>query len=161
MTTDTLTKTGAALNRGHSRQDYATPWSFIHAVEKRFGKIDCDLAASQHNAKASCFITEEQDSLSMRWPVFNTLLWLNPPFGNITPWAKKCYEESQLGAHILLLVPASVGSNWFAEFVHEKARVYFLRPRLMFEGEKDPYPRDLLLANFGPVPGYECWNWKE
>lgn len=160
MTTDTLTKTGAALNRGRSRQDYSTPIEFIHAVEKRFGKIDCDLAASVENTKAPRFITEQQDSLSMRWPVCNTLLWLNPPFSNIVPWAKKCYEESLLGAHILMLVPASVGSNWFAEFVHEKARVYFLRPRLVFEWEKDPYPRDLLLANCGPVPGYECWHWK-
>lgn len=171
-----LTKTGAALNRGRSRQDYSTPWPFIHAVEKRFGKIDCDLAASVDNRKAETCYMEEQDSLVQPWHNIGAmgglsrhcLLWLNPPFANITPWAKKCYEESLLGAHILLLVPASVGSNWFAEYVHEKARVMFLRPRLVFEGEKDPYPRDLMIAEYTPGTAghwptvwYKCWKWIE
>lgn len=37
MFTPTTPKTGASLNRGGSRQDYPTPWSFIRACEKKFG----------------------------------------------------------------------------------------------------------------------------
>jgi hypothetical protein len=52
MTMEATTKTGATLNRGRSKQDYGTPWEFIHAVQSRFGPLRFDLAASTENQKA-------------------------------------------------------------------------------------------------------------
>lgn len=75
------------------------------------------------------------------------LLWLNPPFNNIPAWASRCQNESLLGANILLLTPASVGSNWFANFVAGFADVYLLNGRLSFiKGE--PYNKDCMLSHF-------------
>ena len=106
----------------------------------------------------------------MRPPLSITLLTISlvrtsnraPCFwNNIAPWAKKCLEESRLGARIFLLTPASVGSNWFADYVHEKARVLFLSPRLSFDGANS-YPKDIILSEFSKdaFVGYECWRWK-
>jgi hypothetical protein len=100
----------------------------------------------------------EENSLSQDWSQLVGNLWLNPPFGSIAPWAKKC-RTIKFSAIIFFLTPASVGSNWFAENVHEKARVFFLSPRICFDG-KNPYPKDLMLSMFGGPIGYECWRWK-
>ena len=175
-----LVRTMPAQKPGKSKQDYATPWAFIRALEARFGqtdgnnrpgKIELDLAATKDNAKAPLLIDTEQDSLAprTRWDSFDVkLAFLNPPFGSIAPWAKKCAETERL--RILFLVPASVGSNWWAQHVHGAADlVLFIRPRLSFDG-KNSFPKDCALAvyNLRPKPSlrvpyeptrYECWNW--
>lgn len=155
---------GASFNRGKSKQDFATPKDFRDAVVAKFGFPSFDLAASATNYFASSdseYFGVEHNSLTKDWSEFLGLLWLNCPFGNIAPWANKCYQESKKGAHILFLIPASVGSNYWAEFVHDKSRVYFLRPRLCFDGENG-FPKDIVLIEYGPQVhfGYECWRWK-
>ncbi len=152
-------KTGASFARGKSKQDYPTPWSFIHACEHRFGKIAFDLAATAENAKAPSFFTKEQDSLLQPWHLLDGLLFLNPEFGNITPWVKKCWEESNLGAKILFLTPASIGSNWFRDYVNGSAQVLALNGRITFEGASDPYPKDCILSCFGFPVGFDVWTW--
>jgi phage N-6-adenine-methyltransferase len=149
---------------GKSKQDYGTPLEFIRAVEARFGPLVCDLAASAENAKAPLYCDIERDSLTVSWstehPTGN--LWLNPEFADIDPWAAKCAEEStKRHGLILLLTPASVGSNWFAKHVNRKAMVLGLSPRLQFEGTTAPYPKDLMLSVFGMgLSGFDCWRWK-
>lgn len=162
-------KTGAAFARGASKQDYSTPVDFIAAVEKRFGKIDFDLAANAGNAKAARYFSETDDALAQDWDALarsfyacttdHLHLFLNPPFGNIAPWARKC-AESRNARPLSFLIPAAVGSNWYREFVHERAKVYILNGRLSFDG-KSPYPKDCLLARYGEPPGYYCWTWPE
>lgn len=157
--------------RTGTKQDYGTPWELIHAVERRFGKIFCDLAATSQNAKAAKYITPEQDSLTSPWPTPppGQILWLNPPFANIFPWVQKCANTRQ---NVYVLVPAAVGSNWFRDQIEYRAQcIYFLNPRLKFEGATDPYPKDLMICsyfiehpvtveNFNPSTHYEQWRWK-
>jgi phage N-6-adenine-methyltransferase len=150
---------------GRSKQDYSTDPAFIAAVVKRFGKLDFDLAAHDDgsNAQASRWFGPSTDSLKQDWSKLRGTLWLNPPFGRIEPWAKKCAETKLLFARILFLVPAAVGSNWYAKCVHEKALVFFLNGRLCFDG-KNGYPKDCLLSLYdGPCrtpKSPEVWRWK-
>lgn len=150
-----------------SKQDYGTPLAFLDAVRKRFGLIAADLAATSRNRVVTEFYDSDsgaEGSLSQTWaedyPVGN--LWLNPPFTNLGEWARKCsFEAPQRDGFILLLTPASVGSNWFAEHVHDKAMVFALRPRLTFVGCTDPYPKDLILSVYGMgMRGFDCWRWQ-
>lgn len=162
MNTTELPRSGAALNRHRSKQDYETPLDLIAAIEKRFGKLSWDLAASEENKKAPSWIGKEINSLMVDWHKLNGLCFLNPEFNNIAPWAEKCMKESLMGATILFLTPASIGSNWFADYVDGHAMVYALRPRLSFDG-KNPYPKDCILSFFsagGRQSGFECWKWK-
>ncbi len=150
---------------GKSKQDYGTPWELIHAVEKRWGQLHVDLAASDHNAKAPYYFTAEDDFLNQAdwWGVtpVNSLAWLNPPFENLGPWMAKCKADAEKGAKIIMLVPASVGSEWFAQYVWGQARVIGLRPRITFEGCKDPYPKDCILILWGiEEPGFDLWRYK-
>ena len=93
------------------------------------------------------------------WHAIGGLLWLNPPFGKITPWAAKCHAEAAKGARIALLVPASIGSNWYRDNIHDRHRVLFLNGRIVFDG-KNGFPKDCMLVIFGDEPGFDVWTWK-
>lgn len=148
-----------AQKPGRSRQDYETPGDFILAVERRFGYLAFDLAASESNAKAEGYFSEAHDSLARRWDQLGGNLWLNPPFARIENWARKCAERAQDPRWTLLLTPASIGTNWFRDHVLGKAMVFGI-PRITFVGETAPYPKDLMLSAFGfGVSGMGFWDW--
>jgi len=159
-----------AQKPGKSKQDYRTPDNFMEAVKRRFGKLWIDLAANAENSQTKTFYwgpDNGTDSLALDWgpadPSPGEWCWLNPPFSNIAPWAKKC-AESHLP--ILFLVPAAVGANWFRDHVHGKALVIALNGRLDF-GVGAPYPRDCMLCVYHSPGikdygvGFEVWNWRQ
>lgn len=141
-----------------SKQDYGTPRDLLDAIEARFGAITCDLAADAHNAVAPAFFDANANALLQPWP--RGLLWLNPPFVRIAPWAARCARSASPERRILLLTPASIGSNWFAEHVHGRAKVLALSPRVTFAGCTTPYPKDVILSAFGYAPGFDVWRWR-
>jgi phage N-6-adenine-methyltransferase len=162
---------------GRSKQNYVTPDNFINAVKARLGitRFAHDFAADATNRKALTHFDEETDALSVpRWELSLELGgcpvsgqnwgWLNPPFSNIGPWAKRCRETRNAGGSIAFLVPAAVGSNWFRDHVDGHALVLLLNGRIHFMPDRPNwgYPKDCILALFSPLiaPGYEVWTWK-
>jgi len=150
-------------DKNKTKQSYETPDNFFEAVNRSL-PFAWDLAASEYNRKCHNFIDESSDSLTHPWHTLNhrSWLWLNPPFKNIAPWARKCYEESRLGANVVMLTPASVGSNWFRDRVWKKALVVFLNGRLTFKGETTCYPKDCMISIFSNSvsPGCTIWDWR-
>lgn len=157
---------------GRSKQDYQTPPEFIAAVKKRLGivEFDYDIAASPINAQAADYITAEQDALALTsWRFGDGWNWLNPPFNNIGNFAERCVHE-WCGDNVrtAMLVPASVGSNWWRDYVHccPDTLALFLNGRLTFVGETMPYPKDCALVLYGGAnPSddiiYDVWSWRE
>lgn len=149
---------------GRSRQDYRTPPEFLWAVKRRLG-IDAfavDLAASKENTVADEYFDKASDALARSW-VFRGWDWLNPEFKYIDPWVRRAFEQSRVGARVAMLVPASVGANWWRAYVHNKAFVLLLNGRITFVGETMPYPKDCVLLLYGPdvAPGYDVWKWQQ
>ncbi len=162
-----------AQKPGTSEQTVCTPRAFLNAVESRFGKIAFDLAATQENAVTG----DDQffgpgspwanDSLTADWSqVYEdelTILWCNPPYGMIkgNGFARKARKECAGGdVRVVMLIPAAVATNWFAEEVHGHALVIPIRPRLTFVGHRDPFPKDLMLCCYGiGRVGFEPWQW--
>jgi phage N-6-adenine-methyltransferase len=159
---------------GKSEQIVGTPRDLLDAIEKRFGKMTFDLAATSKNCvvKGGKFHREffgpgsgmYEDALDERahWTDLKGNLWLNPPYANIKLWAEKCRHTS-LGkprGRIFLLIPASVGSNWWTQYVDQRAAVFFLSPRVTFVGHTSAYPKDIALCVYGAPQGYECWRWR-
>ena len=145
-----------------SRQDLETPNEVIEAIEARFGPLTLDLAATAETAKAPFYFGPEQDSLAQDWHKYEGWLWLNPPYGReIGIWANKCAVEQLLGATILFLVPASVGSVWYVEKVRSFSHQIFLRPRIKFVGEAQGYPKDHMLCVYAyGLTGDSTWQWR-
>lgn len=161
---------------GGSRQCYATPPEFIRAVEARFGWLDWDLAATDKNAVTECYFTKRENALMRPWISNERTIkklpnrsprwqfWLNPPYQHLAPWFAKCVKEQRRlsTGSILVLVPASVGANWFRNYVWNQANVFFLDGRLCFI-PKEPYPKDLMLCvyrNVRRTVSMNIWDWR-
>lgn len=157
---------------GRSKQDYSTPPMFVKAVCELLDidKFAVDLAASEHNAirRSRRYFDEQTDSLAQQWRTQpGEWNWLNPPFADIEPWVRKAWESWKAhSARTAILIPASVGSNYWAEWINRRAYVLFLSPRLTFAGCSDPYPKDCALVLYGWTDYgqdhsyYDCWRWK-
>ncbi len=152
---------------GRSKQDYGTPPELLRAIKSRLHITDfsIDLAASKENAITQVYLTEADDALrpDMTWNHRDgQWAWLNPPFANLYDWTAKAVSESAIGAHVVMLTPASVGSDWWKECVEPFAYVAFLNGRLTFVGCEDPYPKDCALLFYTPwgFKGNEVWNWR-
>lgn len=147
---------------GKSEQVVCTPTEFMNILTSRLGidKFGIDLAASADNTVADDYYTEENDSLVQPWTDY-AWAYCNPPYADIEPWVRKAWTESHKGANIAMLLPASVGSNWWRTYVDKKAYVLLLNGRLTFKGHTSPYPKDLvvLLYNSFGASGYEVWKW--
>lgn len=143
---------------GRSVQDVGTPDWLVKVIEQTWGKIALDAAASHENHVAIPYYTEADNGLLQSWYVpAGCIVFINPPFGNCREWTQAAHASAHFfGRTVVMLVPASVGSNWWADHVDQKASVYFIRPRLVFKGHTDPYPKDLALLVYGEQPGYKC-----
>lgn len=166
----------APRDRTKTKQDYRTPQDLRHAVEKRFGLISIDLASSDGDEIVPLVkhYTPEENSLEQDWleAIRTGVAWLNPPFGNIAPFAEKCAtwtiharEFGRVGPVICMLVPASVDARWWAEHVRTWAIVYALAPRVTFHGETQPYPKACAVCVYDPrhaptSAAVELWRWK-
>jgi phage N-6-adenine-methyltransferase len=163
-------------DRTATRQDYRTPQDLRHAVEKRFGLISLDLAAADGDeiVPLGKHYTPEEDSLKQDWleSIRTGVAWLNPPFRVIAPFALKCarwaieaQHAGRVGPVICMLVPASIGSLWWASHVQKHAVVYALAPRITFHGEKDPFTKDCAICVYDPrhwpaSTNVDLWRWK-
>ncbi len=156
-------KTGASFNRGSSNQEYGTPPEVIAAVEKRFGRIVFDLAASQDNAVCGTFWSKEDNALEQNWgkllPTGN--LWLNPPYAEIGPWAMRAAGCWQRRGFLFLLVPYSADSNWWQKNVEEHAYSVAMSPRIKFVTCDQGYPKPIALCiyGYGIVGTGPQWRW--
>ena len=153
-----------------SKQDVQTPPDLLAAIKRDFGVTEWAWDLAAHAANAVCprwfgpGSSDVTDSLGpVSWHIPGDL-WLNPEFGNLDPWAKKCadtWQDLNGGTRIFLLTPASIGSNWFEDHVMGIAHVVALSPRVTFVGHKQGYPKDLILSVFGAVSGgFSTWRWK-
>lgn len=158
---------------GRSKQNYRTPKNLFNAILKRLA-IDhfaFDFAADRFNTKAKYWWGEKDNSLARGSKNWLQMLrgewgWLNPPFARIGRWARKCVMTHRRGGKIALLVPASVGSNWFLQYIWQEpgVKVIYLNGRPSFDG-KAGFPKDCMLVLFlgtqlRPFES-EVWTWKE
>lgn len=167
---------------GKSYQEYRTPVELLIAVKKRLhiGDFSLDVAASKENSVAFSYYTEEDDGIVQDWET-NGWNWCNPPFGDITPWVAKGYSESLKGASTVMLLPASVGSDWWKDYVEQYSYQVFLNGRLCFipnwrttvnpsprnttgafYKSQPLYPKDCALVLYTPFGfvGNETWHWR-
>lgn len=153
-------------NKATSKQDYETPQDILDAISTRFDMpIAVDLACSVDNCKAPIGLDFPRiDSLTFPWAATwpDDLLFLNPPFKDIEPWAAKCALEA-LGmrrGRIVMLTPSAVGSNWYAQHCYKKSLTLSLNGRITFVGSSTGFPKDCMLSVYGGDYGFEVWRWK-
>jgi phage N-6-adenine-methyltransferase len=151
---------------GRSKQNYVTPVELLNRVQERLciEQFTFDLAADADNAVCPTFYTEEDNALSadVSWYNGPGWAWCNPPYANIAPWVEKAAKEADRGTQIIMLVPASVGSNWWSDWVLPYAYITHLNGRIKFVECKDYYPKDCSLLLYTPYrfTGSDTWAWQ-
>ncbi len=152
-----------AQKPGKSEQVVQTPIDFLDAVKDRLGieRFSIDLAADQTNTVAEKFYSEADDALIQDWRS-GGWGWCNPPYAKLEPWVSKAWIEAGKGAQVAMLIPASCGTNYWRDYIHNKAYVLFVNPRITFVGHTHPYPKDLALLLYTPTRahGYDYLRWK-
>lgn len=116
---------------------WSTPDSVVSYFEDFIGlPITLDAASSSANAVSSDFITEAEDSLKVNWLEYykehDGLVWLNPPFSNITPFVEKAIEMADLGANVCVLVTNSTCAHWFHKASDRAEAIFLPRGRIGF-----------------------------
>lgn len=149
-------KTMPKQKPGKSKQNYRTPKEFLNAALRYVQATSWtfDFASDRSNHVASAYWTEKTDSLSKQSKEWAAHIgvgwgWLNPPYADIEPWVIKCALLNNRHRKIAFLVPASVGSNWYRDYIDQEpgVEVLFCSPRISFDG-KAPYPKDCMLVLF-------------
>ncbi len=162
-----------------SNQDQGTDPAFLRAFERRFGPIVWDLAAHAGNSVCGDRYFGPasrwgEDALERAWDRLPGVArdgwrWLNYEFSYPKLWMPKVAREASFGINLGVLGPASVSTEWFAEYVEGRALILPLRPRVPFTGvapnpktgKVDPIPGGVMLMVYGPDvdPGFETWRW--
>ena len=139
------------INKGlftSNKEDWATPQDFFDALNAEF-HFTLDPCASVENHKCPRYYTKEQDGLKQDWS--HEVVFCNPPYGRaIGDWVKKCWEECQKGAVIVLLIPARTDTSYFHDYVLNKAEIRFVRGRLKFGNSNQGAPFPSMVCIYNP-----------
>lgn len=123
----------ATTTPADERDSWRTPPWLFRFLETRFGQFDVDLAADQHNALVSVWISREENALGLPWaPLVHG--FCNPPYSDITPWVEKAIAEAANGFSTTMVLPThrnqrwAALSRWATERIEFEGRINFLRP---------------------------------
>ena len=126
---------------------WATPQAFYDQLNQEFG-FTLDPCALPDNAKCAKFFTPEDDGLAQDWR--GERVFCNPPYGRkIAAWVKKCHDEAQKGALVVMLIPARTDTSYFHDYIYHKAEIRFVRGRLKFGNAEQgaPFPSMVVIYN--------------
>lgn len=98
--------------------EYGTPRDIFDPLNARF-RFSHDLAAASWSAKCRSYFTKERSALDVAWHTLKGWLFCNPPYsrGSLELWTGRARKEAELGACIVMLVPAYTGEGWFHRHV--------------------------------------------
>lgn len=132
------------------KHDWMTPDNVLELV-RQVGPIALDPCTTWENPTgAGTFIfPDQEDGLDAPWARYagRGLTYVNPPYGRALPfWVKKCVEEAEQGAEIVLLVPARTDTRWAARVFETADVVAFWKGRMRFKGAPASAPFPTMLA---------------
>lgn len=134
-----------------NKEDWETPQDFYDRLNAKY-HFEWDLAASDDNAKCSCYFTRDDNSLEQDWEGLSGNLFLNPPYGReLKLWVKKAattkLKDKQ---NIVMLIPSRTDTSYWHDYIFNHAEIKFLRGRLKFEvdgisGDSAPFPSAVVI----------------
>lgn len=83
-------------------------------------------------------------------------VFCNPPYGReLSKWVRKCHEESQRGALVVMLIPSRTDTKWFHEYIYGKAEIRFIQGRIKFGDGLGTPPFASMVVIFWPAQKQE------
>lgn len=119
-----------------AKQDWETPKWLFDELNREYGPFDLDPCANEINHKCLRWFGESPAGGGLN-ELWLGRVYMNPPYGRgVSKWMRHAYECSRLGAKVCCLVPASVCTAWWHDWVEGKAKYKFWRGRIKFVGAK-------------------------
>jgi len=136
------------IHRNH-KVEWPTPQPFFDRLNDEFD-FTLDPCATPQSAKCDTYFTAEDDGLVQDWGTHS--VFCNPPYGRgIDRWMEKAYRSSQAGALVVVLLPMRTATNWFHNWVINKAELRFVQGCIRFEGAAHKAPFASLVAIYYPA----------
>jgi site-specific DNA-methyltransferase (adenine-specific) len=116
-----------------SKQDWRTPKEYFDGLNAEF-----------HFNHDPCPAHPLIDGLLTEW---GKTSFVNPPYNEISKWAKKAFEEHQKGKTVVMLIPSRTDTKWWHAYCMKATEIRFIKGRLKFEGAKfnAPFPSCLII----------------
>ncbi|MCG0628375.1 adenine methyltransferase [Lactiplantibacillus plantarum] len=134
-----------------NKEDWETPQDFYDRLNAKY-HFEWDLAASDDNAKCSCYFTRDDNSLEQDWEGLSGNLFLNPPYGReLKLWVKKAATTGLKDKQkLVMLIPSRTDTSYWHDYIFNHAEIEFLRGRLKFEvdgisGDSAPFPSAVVI----------------
>lgn len=116
---------------------WETPKYFFDLLDEEF-HFTLDPCASHLNHKCKKYYTIDDDGLKQDWS--GEVAFVNPPFGNIAEWVKKCYEESEKNRDftksdknlIVMIIPSRTDTRYWHEYIMKARGIRFCKGRVNF-----------------------------
>lgn len=139
--------TAMGVHFSSATDDWATPQATFDELDAEF-HFTLDPCASDANYKCATYFTQADDGLAQPWAEHT--VFMNPPYGRVIgSWIRKAYEESQLGATVVALIPARTDTAYWHDYVM-RGEIRFLRGRLKFGDAKASAPFPSAVVVFRP-----------
>ncbi len=107
-------------------QTWLTPRWILNSL----GKFDLDPCGKNNWNTAKRIIELPECGLKAEW---KNMVWLNPPFNEAGPWAKKMSEHK----NGIMLIPAKLDTEWFHKCVFSSFKsMLVIRGRVQFLNEQ-------------------------
>ena len=127
--------------------EWETPCSLFSMLDDHF-HFTLDPCSTDLNHKCSNYFTLIDNGLSKSWN--GHVVFVNPPYSDISSWVKKCYYEwKNNNIIIVLLIPARTDTRYFHDYIYHYADIYFIKGRLKFSNSKKgaPFPSIVCVYN--------------
>ena len=125
---------------GHGYDDWMTPDHILDELTQEFGEMFDPCPKNWDRVT---------DGLSIEWGKIN---FVNPPYGDMKAWVKKCHDEWLKGKTVILLIPPRTCSSYFHDWIYQKAELRFIRGRLKFIDGRNPNKK----PTGAPFPSMLC-----
>ena len=115
------------------KDEWETPTWLFYKLHQEF-HFNLDVAATMENSKCLKYFTKEDNALMQKW---DGRCFMNPPYsrGNIDQFVRKAAVEivtNSLCEVIVGVLPVRTSTNWFHNWVYNKAELRFLHKRVKF-----------------------------
>ncbi len=122
--------------------EWGTPPSIWRPLSDAIGGFDLDpCSGAETSPIASARYDDTDDGLTEPW--FGKV-WLNPPYSDMEPWARKCVGEttSRRADTVVALIPSRTSADWWQNNVAKATALCFVDHRIEFQGRTGGDNRD-------------------
>lgn len=75
--------------------------------------------------------------------------FVNPPYSDMSNWARKAHEEWKLGKTVVMLIPSRTDTRYWHDYIMKATEIRFIKGRLKFGNAKNnaPFPSCIVVFN--------------